>query len=47
MTNLDCTGDGAFFSLDNYGQSLQPPMTEELQRKISANVSDAFSGAQA
>lgn len=47
MSNLDGSGDGALFSLDNYGQSLQPPMTDELQKKISANVSDAFSGSQA
>lgn len=46
MSNLDGSGGGAFFSLDNYGQSLQPPMTDELQQKISANVSDAFSGSQ-
>lgn len=46
MSNLDGTTEGSFFSLDNYGQSLQPPMTEELQRKISASVSDAFSSAQ-
>jgi hypothetical protein len=47
MSNLDGSGDGNFFSLDNYGQSLQPPMTEELQKKINASVSDAFSSAQA
>lgn len=46
MTNLDGSADGDLFSLDNYGQSLQPPMTEELQKKIDASVSDAFSGAQ-
>lgn len=46
MTNLDGSADGNFFSLDNYGQSLQPPMTDELQKKINASVSDAFSSAQ-
>lgn len=46
MSNIDGSMDGSFFSLDNYGQSLQPPMTEELQKKISASVSDAFSAAQ-
>ncbi|MDB4588412.1 hypothetical protein N9095_00370 [bacterium] len=46
MSNLDGSMDGSFFSLDNYGQSLQPPMTDELQKKISASVSDAFSSAQ-
>ncbi len=46
MTNLDGSADGNFFSLDSYGQSLQPPMTDELQKKINASVSDAFSSAQ-
>lgn len=47
MSNLDGSAEGNFFSLDNYGQSLQPPMTEDLQKKISASVSDAFGSAQA
>jgi hypothetical protein len=46
MSNLDGTADGDLFSLDNYGQSLQPPMTDELQQKINASVSDAFGSAQ-
>lgn len=29
---------GSMFSLDSYGQSLQPPMTKELQDKISRKV---------
>ena len=32
-----------FFDLSNYGQSLQPTMTPELESKISRNVTDAFS----
>ena len=35
-------GDGSFFSLDSYGQSLQPAMTKELEAKISRNVGEAF-----
>lgn len=46
MSNIDGSADGDLFSLDSYGQSLQPPMTEELQKKISASVSDAFGSAQ-
>ena len=30
--------DDSFFNLDNYGQSLQPAMTPELQEKISKKV---------
>jgi len=30
--------DGNIFSLDNYGQSLQPAMTPELQAKISKKI---------
>lgn len=32
----------SMFSLDNYGQSLQPVMTPELQAKITKKVSDAY-----
>jgi hypothetical protein len=35
-------GDDSFFSLDNYGQSLQPVMTPELQEKIKKDVGQAF-----
>ena len=35
--------DDDLFSLDNYGQSLQPTMTPELEAKISKNVTDALS----
>jgi hypothetical protein len=40
MTSLD--GDVPqtdLFSLDDYGRSLQPPMTKELEEKISREVS--------
>ena len=47
MANLDGSEGGNFFSLDSYGQSLQPPMTADLQAKINASVSDAFGSAQA
>ena len=36
--------DGDMFTLDNYGQTLQPPMTPELQAKIQKKVTDAFDG---
>ena len=34
------------FSLDNYGASLAPPMTPELQARISRKVQDAMSEYQ-
>jgi hypothetical protein len=34
--------DGNMFSLDNYGQSLQPAITPELQARIGQSVNDAF-----
>ena len=40
MTSLDGSGrDSNMFYLDNYGQSLQPAMTKELEEKISRDVS--------
>ncbi len=36
--------DGYMFALDNYGQTLQPAMTPELQAKINKKVTDAFDG---
>jgi hypothetical protein len=40
MTTLDGEdNDAAVFSLDNYGQSLQPAMTRELEEKINRDVS--------
>ena len=34
------------FNLDQYGQSLQPVMTPELEAKIKQNVTDAYSNKQ-
>jgi hypothetical protein len=34
---------GDYFNLNNYGQSLQPVITQTIQDKINRNVSDAFS----
>jgi hypothetical protein len=43
MASLDNPdGDDSFFNLDNYGQSLQPVMTPELQEKIKKDVGQAF-----
>ena len=43
MTSLDCNeGNYEMFGLDDYGTSLQPPMTPELEEKISKSVNDAF-----
>lgn len=39
MTSLDGEGNGDMFSLDDYGKSLQPSMTPELEEKISRDVS--------
>ena len=42
----DETCEDNMFSLDNYGQSLQPIMTPELEAKIKQNVTDAYSSKQ-
>ena len=34
--------EDSMFSLNNYGQSLQPAMSPELQNKINQQVTDAF-----
>jgi len=40
MTTLDDNeNDSDIFSLDSYGQSLQPAMTRELEEKINRDVS--------
>jgi len=40
MTTLEGgEGDNDIFTLDNYGQSLQPAMTQELEEKINRDVS--------
>jgi hypothetical protein len=41
-TSLDGDGDDNLFSLDSYGQSLQPAMTPELQAKINKSVNEAY-----
>ena len=38
----DESGNDNLFSLDNYGQSLQPAMTPQLEARIKQNVSEAF-----
>lgn len=35
-------GSGDIFSLDDYGRSLQPALTPELQSRIAGDVSEAF-----
>ena len=42
----DESGFDNFFSLDSYGESLQPIMTEELKSKITQNVSQAYDQKQ-
>jgi len=42
MSSLDGADSDDFFDLGNYGQSLQPAMTPELQAKISKSVSEAY-----
>ena len=43
-TSIDDTeeDEGSFFSLDSYGRSIQPAITQELQDRISKNVNDAY-----
>jgi|TARA_R110001583_G_scaffold110294_1_gene259225 hypothetical protein len=38
----DGEGSGDLFGLDDYGRTLQPAMTKELEDKISQSVSDAY-----
>ena len=43
MTSLDSSANNMdVFALDNYGQSLQPAMTKDLEEKISRSVTDAY-----
>lgn len=39
---LDGEDNNGYFCLDNYGQTLQPALTKELQDKINKNVSEAY-----
>jgi len=44
-TTLDGESTSDMFGLDDYGRSLQPAMTPELQEKISRKVEDgAYNG---
>ena len=42
MTTLDGEGSVAMFGLDEYGRSLQPAMTPELEAKINRSVTEAY-----
>ena len=42
MTTLDGESNNEIFGLDEYGRSLQPAMTPELEAKISRSVTDAY-----
>lgn len=42
MTTLDGEGSSTMFGLDEYGRSLQPAMTPELEAKINRDVTDAY-----
>ena len=42
MTTLDGEGSAVLFGLDEYGRSLQPAMTPELEAKISRSVTEAY-----
>tara|TARA_B100000902_G_C27218721_1_gene868442 strand:+ start:161 stop:577 length:417 start_codon:yes stop_codon:yes gene_type:complete len=42
MTTLDGEGTDEMFGIDDYGTSLQPPMTAELEEKINRSVNDAY-----
>jgi len=43
MTSLEeSENNKQMFGLDNYGMSLQPSMTPELEEKINRSVSDAY-----
>ena len=42
MTTLEGESTDDMFGIDSYGVSLQPPMTSELEEKISRSVNDAY-----
>ena len=42
MTTLDGENNSDMFGLDDYGRSLQPPMTAELEEKINRDVSQTY-----
>jgi hypothetical protein len=43
MTTLDGENNSDMFGLDDYGRSLQPPMTADLEEKINRDVSQTYS----
>lgn len=48
MSNLDFTDDSDdIFSFDEYGKSLKPNMTPDLEAKITRSVQDAYAAAKA
>lgn len=42
MSSLDNTESDNLFLLDNYGTSLKPDVSKEVQAKIDANVSEVY-----
>lgn len=42
LSNLDGDDDNGMFAIEDYGQSLQPALTAEIQERIKMNVSDAY-----
>tara|TARA_B100001996_G_scaffold200892_1_gene153778 strand:- start:364 stop:510 length:147 start_codon:yes stop_codon:yes gene_type:complete len=43
MTTFDGENNSDIFGLDDYGRSLQPAMTAELEEKINRDVSQTYS----
>jgi hypothetical protein len=41
-TSLEGKDDDSMFSLNNYGSSLAPKMTKELEQRIAADVKSSF-----
>lgn len=39
-------GDGDMFALDSYGLALAPPMTKDMEARISLSVQDAYQQRQ-
>lgn len=47
LTNLeDDSGGPGMFSLDNYGQSIQPQITPDMEARINSTVTDAYQAMQ-
>lgn len=42
VSNLDGSESKTLFELDNYGESLQPVLTPELEARIAMSVTDAY-----